>query len=262
MGDFNAHHPLWGSSRHNHNGNVVFDFVNDCQLVIHNDGTPTRFTPVNNQPSPLDLCISTPGLALGTVWSVWDDCANSDHYPTLAVLNQGRISLEGSDFTHFNLFNLRKADWPKYQSSLSLNFDRHDNQNFSEPLVKIRKNELTQFKLHPTIENFLEAKRQIALTNRHLRKTKKTKCRHFCESLNRNSNISHVWKIIKKFDNKNIGGQKQVLPKEEVASQILVGLTVNHIPTTLTIDRTESYTPFRMVELRRALLGQKTQHLV
>nr|CAI5867341.1 unnamed protein product [Callosobruchus analis] len=99
--------------------------------------------------------------------------------------------------------------------SLSLNFDRHDIQNFSYEqfnqiiidaaveaipkktfnytgkagnpwwddscslMVKIRKNKLTQFKLHPTIENFLEAKRQIALTNRHLRKTKKTKFRHF-----------------------------------------------------------------------------------
>nr|CAI5833776.1 unnamed protein product [Callosobruchus analis] len=64
----------------------------------------------NNQPSPLDLCITTPGLALGAAWSVWDDCANSDHYPTLVVLNQGKTSLDSTDFIHFNLFNTRKAD--------------------------------------------------------------------------------------------------------------------------------------------------------
>nr|CAI5826185.1 unnamed protein product [Callosobruchus analis] len=239
-------------------------------MVVLNDGTSTRFTPVNNQPSPLDLCITTPGLALGAAWSVWDDCANSDHYPTLVVVNQGKTSLDSTDFTHFNLFNTRKADWSKYQSSLSLSLALHGNQNLSYEqfnqyilaasseaipkktfnytgklgnpwwddtcslMVKKRRNKLIQFKLHPTSENFLEAKRQIAITNRHLRKTKKAKFRQFCESLNRNSNISQVWKIIKKFDNKNIRGQKQVLTNEEVASQILAELTVNNIPTTLT----------------------------
>jgi len=52
-------------------------------LVVHNDGTPTRKTPPNQNESSVDLTISSMELASKVTWEVVADCDGSDHFPTL-----------------------------------------------------------------------------------------------------------------------------------------------------------------------------------
>ena len=41
-GDFNAHHPVWGSSKSGKYGEDVCTWMEDSNLVVLNDGAPTR----------------------------------------------------------------------------------------------------------------------------------------------------------------------------------------------------------------------------
>ena len=86
-GDFNGHSYLWGSHDVDTRGEVIERFSNKHNLCILNDGTHTYLKPqaqhVNKPTSAIDLTISTPGLALRSVWEVLPDTHGSDHYPIL-----------------------------------------------------------------------------------------------------------------------------------------------------------------------------------
>ena len=44
VGDFNAHNPLWGSDHRDSNGVIIEDFLDKYDLVVINDGRPTRYS--------------------------------------------------------------------------------------------------------------------------------------------------------------------------------------------------------------------------
>ena len=64
--------------------------INTDNLCILNDGTHTYLKPqaqhVNRPTAAIDLTISTPGLALRSVWEVLPDTHGSDHYPILTSI--------------------------------------------------------------------------------------------------------------------------------------------------------------------------------
>ena len=87
MGDFNGHNYMWGSHDVDTRGEIIERFTDKHNLCILNDGTHTYLKPqdqhVNRPTSAIDLTISTPGLALRSVWLVLPDTHGSDHYPIL-----------------------------------------------------------------------------------------------------------------------------------------------------------------------------------
>ena len=113
--DSNGHHPQWGSEVGNARGTHFYDFVQENELSICNNGTPT-YECSNGTFTHIDLSIVSVSMYLSVIWNVWYDNLHSDHFP---------IYLDFYDIPYETLnpeprFNLGRADWQKYQSSIDL----------------------------------------------------------------------------------------------------------------------------------------------
>jgi hypothetical protein len=80
-GDFNAHHPTWGSTPTNEKGKIIEDIILHEDIVILNTGDPTHFSTQHGSFSAIDLSFSTPENATTYTWEPLDDLHDSDHYP-------------------------------------------------------------------------------------------------------------------------------------------------------------------------------------
>lgn len=81
LGDFNAHSPVWGSAFSDRDGRSVMDFLDESNLFLLNDGSPTRISRPNTNPSAVDLSICSTSLASLSSWMVSPDPCSSDHFP-------------------------------------------------------------------------------------------------------------------------------------------------------------------------------------
>lgn len=70
-GDFNTHNPLWGSEKRDLNGSVLEDFMDRFNLVVMNDGRPTRFDIRSKSMSCIDLTFASAELARCGEWMYW-----------------------------------------------------------------------------------------------------------------------------------------------------------------------------------------------
>ena len=84
-GDFNAHHSLWGSRRHDRRGAVIAASLENHDLVMLNDGTSTfvRWYGGTLQESVLDLAVCSRSLSGHLAMAISDDLRGSDHLPIL-----------------------------------------------------------------------------------------------------------------------------------------------------------------------------------
>ena len=81
LGDFNAKHTLWGESYCDPRGNVIEELLDRNNVVLMNDGSPTRYDVYHNTSSAIDLSICSSSLRLDYQWSVDDNTHGSDHWP-------------------------------------------------------------------------------------------------------------------------------------------------------------------------------------
>lgn len=61
--DLNAHHSSWYDSRSDYMGNRIAAVIDDRNLTILNDDSPTRIDLVTHSPSIIDLAIASRNLA-------------------------------------------------------------------------------------------------------------------------------------------------------------------------------------------------------
>ena len=69
LGDFNGHSPRWGSDHLNPQGKIIEELLDDLDLCVLNDGSPTYLSPGGTS-SPLDLAICDPSIFLDLEWKV------------------------------------------------------------------------------------------------------------------------------------------------------------------------------------------------
>ena len=123
-GDFNAHHPLWGSPKSCSNGNLIVDNLDFDTLVLLNNGNPTRIglSCSGNNYSNLDLTFASPDLALlVSNWDVLEDKWGSDHFPV-----EFQVGIEPSfQKTVFYKYNFKKMN-------LELFLSLKDNRGMTE----------------------------------------------------------------------------------------------------------------------------------
>ena len=81
MGDFNAKHTLWGETHCDRWGYIIEELLDDNDVVLMNDGSPTRHDTFHGTDSAIDLSICTPSLRLDYQWSVDENDHGSDHWP-------------------------------------------------------------------------------------------------------------------------------------------------------------------------------------
>lgn len=79
-GDLNAHHPTWNSSNNIcPRGELLINLLDDSDLLVLNDGSPTLIKPPNTIPSAIDLTLATPQIAAKIDWEVLDEELSGNH---------------------------------------------------------------------------------------------------------------------------------------------------------------------------------------
>lgn len=294
MGDLNSHHPIWDEVPMNRGGGILSDFVLNRDLVILNDGTPTMLQAPQNRNSAIDLVILSSDIAHNFTFTVLPDGGNSDHFPVMVKTKKDSDKfLTKYKTTPYRTRNFRKANWPLYYDRVMVEFSSNQgDMNYSNlkqimdiaakdsipekinnntlrvgnpwwdeectNFIKTRKYYLKQFKDHPTIENFILAKKYIAYSKKQLKKKKKTNFIQFCNNLNRNSNISHVWNKINKFNGK-FQNKKHHNINDEMRSQILNNMKIVNIDPSFSLKTpVTNIEPFNIEELNYALKNKKS----
>lgn len=237
MGDMNSHHPIWDKMSPNKGGRIISDFILGKELVVMNSGSPTLFSNPSQNVSAVDLSIVSLQLATKSNWSIIQDSGNSDHYPTCLEINfKNDTRLNRSLIIPYEVRNFSKANWEEYQDKTLLNIIHINKELNYDDLIEVmniaaeetipykkcgifqtagnlwwdkecseliqrRKNALKHFNNFPSLENYIAAKREIALVRKSLRSKKRESFITFCGTLNRESNIKYIWNKIMKFSN-------------------------------------------------------------
>uniref|UniRef100_A0ABD2WKB1 Endonuclease/exonuclease/phosphatase domain-containing protein n=1 Tax=Trichogramma kaykai TaxID=54128 RepID=A0ABD2WKB1_9HYME len=118
-GDFNAHHPLWGSNKTCPNGKIIADNLDYDNLVILNDQSPTHYTLTyaGFHESCIDLTFCSPNLFPKINWHVLDENWKSDHYSIAIDINIKPLHLQRLEYR----YNFKKLDWENFYTKLDQN---------------------------------------------------------------------------------------------------------------------------------------------
>ena len=224
MGDFNAHNPLWGKSLNRH-GKFMENLLDDYNLSILNDNSPTYIDSRTAEPSILDLTITQSNTSPDYIWSVLESLHGSDHYPT--VLSDATPDTTPKP----RHWKFTKAKWNDFQEECKtrLTTEKVDNmEEFQDTLVEIAKSHIPQtttshrkdkpwfndtckrsiqdrenafntLKKYPNHENLFKYKQQKALTRKIVRENKRKSWRDYTSKINNRTPISKIFKMIKKI---------------------------------------------------------------
>lgn len=287
MGDLNSNHPSWGSTNYNSNGRIIYNSLDETDLVFLNDGSPTRLT-LNNT-SAVDMTLISPCIATQCNWSTHKDVGSSDHFPTICELsNFNPVVITNNNHKR----NFKRANWnlfhelalvePEFQKEVityntfyeTLNNiadktipfkNQKVNPKYNNPwwdedcrkTILNRKNNLKKFSISPNLENYINLKKSIATSIKLFKKKKKESFRNFCSKLNRNYPTNKIWNTIKAFKkgNNNI---TTTLPNTNMANQILQNLTSNgQIFDIFNYPDLTNIQPFSLEELKFILNNKK-----
>lgn len=115
VGDFNGHHPAWGSPAADFAGESIYENLlirrNFCLL---NDGQPTHLSNGNGNLTHLDLSFCSPSLFLKASWAVLN-CGTSDHFPVLSCF--GDVADASPTLRRYRAF--KRADWVLFGQTIS-----------------------------------------------------------------------------------------------------------------------------------------------
>lgn len=226
-GDMNAHHCAWGSDNVNIRGRELYDTILDNDICVINDRKSTRLS--LNSKSVIDLVITSSNLSIDFSATTLDDCCGSDHFPI--VVSNEHNNNNPTFMKSRRVFKKEKWCQFEYNISLKLMNISHpisyssfievikdtlnevfpvENIYFNKPIcpwwdsecsemIKGRRKAIKKFREDGLITSFIEAKKHIARCKKFLKQKKIQKFREFCDSLNRTSKISEVWKSVKRF---------------------------------------------------------------
>ena len=126
-GDFNSHNPLWGSNTLDVNGKTAEDFMNKYDLVLLNDGTPTRIDPRSGGQSSLDLTFMSKEMSGCTHWGVSGHNFGSDHFVIKysMITNKGTQNMSETQQTYSVSQSRRHAqiNWKWYKMEIESRFE-------------------------------------------------------------------------------------------------------------------------------------------
>ena len=117
LGDFNAHHDDWFSTRSDSRGDLLAESVENSNLYILNNASHTRLPHAANQcPSSPDVTLVPAHLVSSLDW-VTLTTLNSDHLPIIVslVINAKPVRFNRT------FINFHKADWAGYIREIETN---------------------------------------------------------------------------------------------------------------------------------------------
>lgn len=235
MGDFNAHHQLWGSARADTRGRLIEKFLLSSGNCLFNKKQPTYYNTTHNNYSAIDLAIGSPTLFPLVEWSVTPNPYGSDHFPVaLTAIDSPTIP------THAQRFREEEADWKKFRvmsqlsyasiekldideatdiitahiieaahSSIPQTSGRNNNKRrpwWNEACKLARKEQnkaWAALRRYPTTENLIAFKRAKAKGRRIRREAKTDSWKTFLSSINSYTDTYKVWKRISALQGRN-----------------------------------------------------------
>lgn len=233
MGDLNGHSPRWGSEKCNILGKILEDVIDELDLCVLNNGSPT-FLSYHGSLTHNDVAICSPSLFLDLEWSVHDDLCGSDHFPTLVSIPNNT-----EDVDRFSRWKFKAADWSTFTSlccleiSDSILSSSDPALEFSSLVLKCanncipktkstskkiktpwfdeecrdlqsqRKRALRAFTKSPTLANKINHQKLRAKTRYLFKQKRKQSWRSFCSKLNYKTSSKTVWKVIRGIKGKN-----------------------------------------------------------
>lgn len=233
LGDFNAHHSSWGCLYNDGKGNSLANAIEDVDFCNLNDGKPTLLTRPGQRESVIDLVFCSDDITLRCSSHTLEDTLGSNHFPVWVNIGLN-LPLQCKKQFKENKFNCRKADWNRFSEVMSAELGSNtllltyedfcscvlSSANASIPRVKrnrtkynpcpwwddecgriigLRKQLIRRYKSSKSMEAFMIANRYIALSKKILNRKKRSYFKTFCESLNRDSAISEVWRSVRRL---------------------------------------------------------------
>lgn len=270
-GDFNAHHQLWGRVKNDRQGNLLAEAIEQENIIVLNDGSPTRISKPKQPPSAVDVSLVTPDLVSVTSWNVSDDTLGSDHYPIAIVLT---ISHSTGKIIPTSLYKENTADWSLYQTYISnkllvnctdslTNVEKFESltriisdsasqaMNIKRPfvpkmrnpiwwdeecanIVRLRKEALFNYKRTSNLDNFNVYKCLDAQAKRLFLLKSRENWRGFLSKLNKNTPPTQIWNYLKKITNPLFKSNRQMLSQslvEEVLDRLAPPFVLFDPPT-------------------------------
>lgn len=227
LGDFNAHNPLWGSTRRDTRGAIVERFILSTNLCLFNEKKPT------NSFTSIDLSISEPILFSLFSWQVTDNPLGSDHMPIVLRRNNPGVTLPSrtprwkfekanwSQFSEFSLLactSLDKLSMDEVNEYLtncilqaaimaipmtSGRLPRRPKPWWNEECSESRKKQnkaWSIFRRYPTSSNHLHFKQMKARARYIRRQSKRTSFQGYATSINSHTSPKEVWDRINKIN--------------------------------------------------------------
>ena len=234
LGDFNAHHPMWGSATSNWNGRTISSIVEQHDFVVLNIASPTHFsTNASNVAwSLLDLTIASPRLASKCTVHVTGDFLGSDH----SIVTTRIMGERAWHACPPPRWSFSKANWVAFseqcEQKLNETLVSTDVERFSAQVtntlfsvasstipvtkatdrptvpwwnaacanaIKARTCAFNRMKRtrHPT--DIIVFKRLRAKARQTILKAKQDAWEDYCSSITNNAKLANVWRVVKKF---------------------------------------------------------------
>lgn len=211
-GDFNAHSVLWGSEHSDARGRLLEKFIEDRNLVILNDGSPTFFRG-HRYSSCLDITICSATVPRNIQWV---ETLGSDHMPVLLITLPGNqaaarrvrvtdwrkftanaedkvVDVASVDHLHSvicdSLASATKViSAPPRKSPVDIEYER---------LRAIRRRAERRFRRTGDYRDFQEACRLQAIVRRHMQRLARRSWQSFCSTLSPYTPATRIWQTVK-----------------------------------------------------------------
>ena len=262
-GDINAHHPMWEASRTipDHKGQLVMDFLNNQDLIITNDGSPTLpAINIHHSDTAPDITATTPTLATRITWHTSPDPLSSDHRPihiaighdTTPIITQPRLNMKKAKWTEFTdqmeQIDLEHPTVDEFTDIIKK--AAQDNIPTTKPIqrprrsapwwnyeckraITLRDTARKRYERNKSQDNLINYKRARARCRRLVREAKKSSFQEVANTFNRYTPITKIWKTIKAYT-----GQKTPINK---ATLIINNSTTYTTPEEITQQFAEHY---------------------
>lgn len=227
-GDFNAHSPLWGSTKRDTKGISLENWLDRDDIVLLNDGSHTSFNTISNCFDAIDLSFSSSALASSLKWTVVQDLHNSDHFPILI-----EVECQEPAKSIPRRWILERANWQDFRNKLvkpSINDPKSITEciitaaetsipkSSGRPLrrivpwwnaevensIKNKKTSLNRFKKSPTIDNLIAFKKARAKARKIVLESKRNSWNNFTSTISSNTNINEIWRKVKAISGNSI----------------------------------------------------------
>ena len=137
LGDFKSHNTIWGCQKTIKKSTDLEKFINDNNLCILNNKTPTCLNPSTDSHSTIDINLSDPSSYLDYIWKVHNDPCGSDHFPMILEITQPI-----KENNRPPCWKTNKADWQKFKNLCNTKLVQDPNRtilikHFTETLIAI-----------------------------------------------------------------------------------------------------------------------------